>query len=216
MSTRRLFLCSVFFLHFGVASAQQTPKEIASSFLPPGTRMAEIQRFDPKTGNPIESNPAVLSGHFVSPESNDLVFAYMNASQEPQTRSLFVTVLHRSSEGYAIVFEKSFYERFLWVQDFATTGLKIVKLPGESVDSIAITTARGASLGAQTELYHWVDGVGMVNLMPSHPPAHQVAFILQRNQFALRLSFEKYPGERGVPQPMLYRWDGHQLARVDG
>lgn len=178
MSMCRMFLCSIFFLHFGVATAQQTPKEVASSFLPPGTRMAEIRRFDPKTGTAVESVPAVLSGHFVSPESNDLVCAYVNVSQDSQPKSLFVSVLHRSSEGYAIVFDKSFYERFLWVQDFATTGLKTLKLPGESVDSIAITTARGASLGAQTELYHWVDGVGTVNLMPSHPPAELRACLI--------------------------------------
>jgi len=52
--------------------------------------------------------------------------------------------------------------------------------------------------GAQTELYLWIDGIGMTNVMPSHPPAHQVSFMLQRNQFALKLSFEKYPGEKGV------------------
>ncbi|SRR6266478_3591800 len=198
MSMCRLFLCSLFSLLFGIANAQQTPKEVASSFLPPGTRMAELQRFDPKTGNPIETVPAVLSGHFVSPDSNDLAFAYVNASKDPQAKSLFVTVLHRLPEGYAIVFEKSFYQRFLRVQDFATTGLKTLRLPGELVDSIAITTARGASLGAQTELYLWIDGIGMTNVMPSHPPAHQVSFMLQRNQFALKLSFEKYPGEKGV------------------
>jgi hypothetical protein len=39
--------------------------------------------------------------------------------------------------------------------------------------------------------------------------------MLQHNEFALKLSFEKYPGEKGVPQPILYRWDGHQLTRGD-
>ena len=211
MRLSRLCLCVVIpLLSTAARAAQQTPNEVASSFLPPGTRMADLQRFDPKTGKQIESAPAVFAGHFVSPNSNDIVFAYVNTA--PETKSLFVTVLHRLPNGYAKVFEKSYYERYLWVQDFATVGLKILKLPGESVDSVAVSTARGASLGVQTELYHWIDGAGMVNMMPSHPPAHQIAFILENNQFMLKLSFEKYPGEKGVPQPLLYRWDGHQLA----
>ncbi len=196
-------------------ASQQTSNQVIASFLPPGTRLAELQRFDPKTGKSIESTPAILTGHFISPNSDDIAFAYFNASPDPQVKSLFVTVLHKIPDGHAIVFQKSFYERFLWVQDFSTVGLKILKLPGESTDSMAIATARGASLGVQTELYHWVDGVGMVNIMPSHPSAHHVSFISNDSQFSIKLSFEKYPGEKNVPQPILYRWDGHELARTN-
>jgi hypothetical protein len=206
------FLCIVIsVLPVTARAPQQTPKEVASSFLPPGTRMAEVQRFDPKTGKPIESVPAVFAGHFVSPTSNDIAFAYVNARQDPETKSLFVTVLHQLPNGYAKIFEKSYFESYLWVQDFETVGLKILRLPGESVDSVAVCTARGASLGFEAELYHWIDGNGMVNVMPSHPPAHQIAFLLKNNQFILKLSFEKYPGEKGAPPPLLYRWDGRKL-----
>jgi hypothetical protein len=92
--------------------------------------MAEMQRFDPKTGNPVESAPAVLSGHFVSSDSNDLVFAYVNASQDPQAKALFVTVLHRLPEGYAIVFEKSLY--FFPVQE---AGLRCLPVPQSPIPS---------------------------------------------------------------------------------
>ena len=193
-------------------AGQQTPYEIARSFLPPGTRMAELQHFDPKTGKSIEGAPAVFSGHFISPDSDDIAFAYVNTA--PETKSLFVGVLHRLSSGYVEVFNRSYYERYLWVQNFATVGFKILTLPGESVDSLSISTARGASLGVQTELYHWVDGAGMVNVMPSHPPAHQIAFFFKDNQFMLKLSFAKYPGEKGVRQPIVYRWDGRQMTRT--
>lgn len=118
-------------------------------------------------------------------------------------------------DGYAKVFEKSYYERFLWVQNFETVGLRILKLPGESADSLAIVTAWGASLGAQAEVYRWEDGIGMVNLMPSQPAAHRISFTLKNGQFLLELSFEKYPGEKGVTPPILYRWDGHQLTRAE-
>jgi len=211
MRGRKLFLCSIFILLSALATKAQTPAEVASSFLRPGTRLAELQRFDSKTGNAIQAVPAALSGHFVSPGSNDVVFAYANASQDPQSKCLFVAVAHKLDEGYSIVFEKSFYGRYLWVQDFATVGLRILKLPGGSNDSIAIATARGASLGVEAELYHWEDGVGMVNLMPSHIPAHQISYILEANKFMLKLSFEKYPGEKGVSQPIVYRWDGHEM-----
>ena len=41
-------------------AAQKKPTEVASLFLPPGTRIAELERFDPKTGKPTESLPAVI------------------------------------------------------------------------------------------------------------------------------------------------------------
>ncbi len=216
MKLSRLFPCVITLLISGSAHAtQHTPYEAASSFLPPGTRIADLQRFDPKTGKPTESTPAVFAGHFVSPNSSDIVFACINKSQDPETKSLFVIMLHKVSESYSVVFEKSYFERFLWVQDFNTVGLKILKLPGETVDSVAIATARGASLGVQVELYHWVDGLGMTNVMPSHPPAHQISFLSEDNHFTLKLSFEKYPGEKGAPQPMLFRWNGHQLTPLN-
>jgi hypothetical protein len=217
MKRRRVILVSQIILSLAVTcSAQQKPTDVASSFLSPGTRLAELERFDPSTGKPTQAVSAVITGHFVSPDSNDIVFAQVNTSQDPRAKSLFITVLHKLPSGYTNVFEKSYYQRYLWVQDFTTVGLKVLRLPGELIDSILISTARGASLGAQTELYHWVDGLGMVNVMPNHPPAHQVSFILGNNQFTLKLSFQKYPGEKGVPHPISYRWDGHKLARADG
>lgn len=207
------------FLFFPIVSAysgEQALNSVVARFLPPGTKLADLRRFDPKTGNSVESTSAILSGHFVSSSSSDLAFAYVNESEDPQSKSLFVTVLHQGPDGYAVVFEKSFYERFLWVQDFSTVGFKLLKLPGESKDSIVIATARGASLGLQTEIYHWEDGIGMVNIMPEHPSAHHISLLSSDSQFAVRLSFEKYPGEKGVPQPMIYRWNGHELARAAG
>lgn len=217
MNAKRLFFCTAFVLLSPlVCAAQQTVSEAATSFLPPGTRLAELERFDSNTGNLIEKVPAILTGHFVTSNSTDIVFAYTNTSQDPQAKSLFMTVLHKLPEGYTKVFEKSFYERFLWVQDFRTVGLKIVKMPGESTDSIMFITARGASLGAQVEIYHWANGLGMINVMQPHPSAHKVTFSSETNQFTLTLSFEKYPGEKGVPQPMLFKWDGKELAPSSG
>lgn len=207
-------LCLLFFV--ATCSAQSKASDVAASFLPPGTRLAALERFDSKTGKPIESLPAVLTGHFISPKSDDIVFAYVNKSTDSDVKALFVTVLHKVPEGYAKVFEKTYYERFLWVQDFVTVGLKTLRLPGKPTDSVAVATARGASLGVQVELYNWEDGLGMVNLMPSHPSAHRFSFIEEKEQFRVQLSFEKYRGEKGVPPPAIYRWDGRQLTRATG
>ncbi len=177
--------------------------------------MAVLQRFDAQTGKPIESIPAVLAGHLLSPQSDDIAMAYINIAPDPQAKSLFVTVLHKLPDGYVKVFEKSYYGKFLWVQNFETVGLKVLKLPGELTDSLVVVTARGASLGAQAELYRWEDGVGMVDLMPRHLPAHRVSFVLDKDHLLVKLSFEKYSGEKGVPPPILYRWDGHQLTRAE-
>jgi hypothetical protein len=196
--------------------AEQSAVQVASSFLPPGARMATVDRYDPKTGRTIESRPAVLDMHFVSENASDVVFAYTNTSQEPQARVLFIAILHKATNGYFKIFEKSYYESFLWSQDFATTGLRIVRLPGDSKDSVMVATARGASLGVQAELYRWEDGLGATNTMPSHPAAHRISLISEKDRFVLKLSFEKYPGEKGVPRPMLYRWDGRELKLNDG
>src|SRR6202158_1557632 len=170
--SRTLSVVFAFLLCSTTSAAQQNPRQIASSFPPPRTQMAQLDRFDSNTGKPIERTPAVLTGHFLSPKSEDMVLAYTNTADDPQTRSLFVAVLHKVDGGDSKGFDKSYYERFLWAQDFATVGLRILRLPGDQIDTIAVSTARGASLGVQTELYRWQDGVGMVNVMPSHPPAH--------------------------------------------
>ena len=213
MTTLRMLTLSISFLLPAAACfGQQKPSQIASAFLPPRTQIVTLNRFDPTTGKLIGSLPAVLTGHFLSQTSNDIVFAYVNEAKDPQVASVFVTMLHELSDGYAKVFEMTYCGRSLWVQDFATVGLKVFRLPGRSTDSVVIATARGASLGFQTEVYNWVDGFGLVNVMPTHPSAHHLSFTLENNQFLLELSFEKYPGEKGIPRPVVYRWDGHQLT----
>jgi hypothetical protein len=124
---------------------------------------------------------------------------------------LFISILHQTSKGYLKVFEKSYYESFLWAQDFATAGLKLIRLPGESRDALLVATAQGASLGAQAEIYRWDDSMGTVNIMPDHPRVHHISITTENGRFLLTLSFEKYPGELGVPRALVYRWDGHEL-----
>jgi hypothetical protein len=194
----------------------QKPVDTASTFLPPRTSFAMVEKFDSATGSPIEKHPAVFDGHFVSAGSNDIVFAYTNASPTTQSHALFMTVLHKLPDGYAKVFEKTYYDRFLWVQDFATVGIQVIKLPGQVTDSVVIATARGASLGAQVEIFTWQDGFGMVNVMPAHPSAHAVSLVRDKEQLSVRLSFEKYPGEKGVPTPMVFNWTGSAFKQNSG
>jgi len=212
MKVCHVVLLSLFSLLLPARSAdQRSPSEVALSFLPPGTQFAKLERTDSKTGKVIESRPAVLSGHLLSSTSNEIAFAYTNVSPGGEMKSLFVSVLHRLSDGYELVFEISYYGRYLWGQDFETMGLKTISFPGDRKECLAITTAVGASLGAQVEIYCWSDGLGMVNVMPGNGSVHRVAFLHDKDEFAVQLTFQRYPGEKGVPPPAVYRWDGTKM-----
>ena len=197
-----------------VCSAQDNPEEVAKAFLPPRAQFAEFVRSDPKTGETIQRSPAILSGHIVSQKSDDIVFAYQTRLQDPHIKSLFVALLHKAASGYAMVYEITYYNRYLWAQDFSTIGLKLVKLRGANAYCLAVTTAVGASLGATVEVLKWDDTQGLVNVMPANESAHHVSFVEDKEGLSVVLAFEKYPGEKGVRPPMSYRWDGRKFTSV--
>ena len=213
-SASALGMCVLVALSLPGTSTQEAVIRTASSFLSPGTRFSTLVRSDSHTGSTIASQPAVLAGHLLSPDSDDIVFASANESKDKNASTLFLTTLHKFPNGYAIIFQKSYYQRFLWGQDFRTVGLRLVRLPDDSTDSILVITARGASLGAQVELYRWQRGVGMTNIMPDHPMAHRVSIVEGKGQFILKLAFQQYAGQKGIPEPIVYRWDGRQMIRA--
>src|SRR5207253_5155116 len=79
---------------------QDKAEETARAFLPPGARIATLETFDPKTGQRTESAPAALSGHVLSANSNDIIVAYETTAEDIHSRSLFVTLLHKTKSGY--------------------------------------------------------------------------------------------------------------------
>ena len=93
-------------------------------------------------------------------------------------------------------------------------GLKLVPLRGTDAYCLAVTTGVGACLGATVEVLKWDDTQGLMNVMPANESAHHVSFVEGKEGLSVRLSFEKYPGEKGVQPPILYRWDGRRFTNV--
>jgi hypothetical protein len=189
--------------------AQQTPELVAKGFLPPGTEIAQLRKLDPESKQ-VKSVPAIVTGHVVSAESSDIVFAYMNPAGESYDKSLFIGLLHRRDSAYVKIYEMTYYGRILLVHD----ALRLLRLPRDSRDSIVLFSGIGASLGGEVQVFRWNDSWGLVNVMPNNGGVHHVSFVEDKEGLSVRLSFEKYPGEKGVQPPSLYRWDGRKFMKV--
>ena len=157
MSVRRVayFLACCLFLR-GICTAQSgTPAEVASLFLPPNTRLAELVTIAPKTFKPVKSEAAILRGHIVTPASNDIVLAYYTPPSAPDhDKALFVAFLHETPAGYVKLYELTYYGRLL-MRDVSMPGIKLLRLSGNGRDSVAIYTGIGASLGGQVQVFQW-------------------------------------------------------------
>ncbi len=198
--------------HPSVCAAQEGAVELAKQFLPPKAGLAQFEKFDPKSGEFIERNPAVLTGHIVSEKSKDIVFAYYSKASDMPTKSLFVDLLHETKSGYVKLSEFSYYGRFLWVQDFSTIGLRLLPVGKGGRESIGIITSMGASLGAQLQVFQWDDTFGLLNTMPERLSAYDFSFFAESGRLRIVLSFEKYPGEKGARVPIAYQWEGKKFV----
>jgi len=194
-------------------SAQEDVGKIVRRFLPPGADLVEFVKANPRTGKIVQRSLAVLSGHIAGPKSRDIVFAYHTNLKEVEGRPLFVALLHKTDSGYVKIFEKTYYNRYLWAQDFSTVGLKLLSVPANQQQLLAVTTAIGASLGATVEVLAWDDVDGLVNTMPGNNSVRHVLFSEDKPVLLVTLSFEKYPREQGVPPPQVYRWDGRRFVK---
>ncbi len=207
-----LFSPLLFLLLPGVCRAQapSAAATVAKRFLPPKARMAEITGLDPKTGKPGATRLAVLSGHIVSPTADDIVFSYYTAAPDLPAGSLFIVLLHKTDSGYVKLAEFSYYaNRFL-----SADGFRLLRPPREGRDLIAVYTGVGASLGGQVRIFRWDSDWGLVNAMPENGSVHGVLFIGGEEEFAVRLIFEKYQGEKGAPPALRFRWDGKKFAKA--
>lgn len=190
---------------------QSRPVEIASRFLPPGAEIGNIYKINPATGKRGDQSPAVLVAHVISASSNDLVLAYYSPASSPGLdRSLFVDLLHEGKTGYVKVWEGSYYGHILLVPD----ALRVLKLPGEKRDAVGLISGRGASIGGQLQILRWDATWGFVNVMPENGPAHGFSLNEDSGKLTVTVSFEKYPGEKGVPPPIMFRWDGSRFVKV--
>ena len=189
--------------------AQETPEFVAKYFLPPRTQIAQLRKLDPESKQ-VKSVPAIVTGHIVSAESSDIVFAYMNPAAESYDKSLFISLLHGGNSGYVKIYEMTYYGRILLTHD----ALGLLRLPGDSRDSIVLFSGIGASLGGELQVFRWTDPWGLVNVMPNNGGVHGFSFVEGKDGLKVVLSTEKYLGEKGVPPPVSYRWDGRKFVNV--
>lgn len=202
-----------YLLLVGAICAQQSAYDVARTFLPPQGEMAELVTYDPSTGEPIERRPAVLMGQIASSDVKDIVFAYYTRVADLGWKSLFVAILHKTDSGYVKLSEVVYPNRVLWVQEFATNGLNVLRLPGRDTDSISMITSSGASLGGQLEIFNWDSDWGLKNVMPGNTSVRHFGFKENKESLTITLSFERYPGEEGVPPPIVYKWCGDEFVK---
>lgn len=201
-------------LALGSVPSQPEVISVVKKFLPPNTQLATLEAYDSQTGKAKTRRPAVLSGQLIRGSSNDVVFAYYSTIPDLGTKTLYVSVLHKTGTEYVKLCELSYYNRVLWVQDFKTVGLRLIQLPGDSVDSILVMSGIGASLGAQVQIFQWRDGLGLIDVMPHNNSVRSLSLKQEKGEFGIILSFSKYPGEPGTPPPVRYTWDGESFQKA--
>ena len=188
--------------------------DVAKSFLPPGSRMVQLEKYDPKTGKVTGSEPAAIACHILSPESDDIIFAYETPEGDAHNKVLFVDLLHKSEQRYVKLQELSYYGEHLWTQDFATIGLKLIHPPESRTDAVAVMTGIGAALGGQLQVFKWDPDFGLRDVMPENGSVKKFYFTQEKNGVRIRLSFERYPGDREAPAAIIYLWDGKNASKV--
>ena len=204
-----VFLCS------GICVAQEDDAlSVARTFLPPNSAIATLNTYDPAEGRVVGSPPAVFRAHILTGKSNDIVFAYRTGEGDSYHNSMFICLLHRTHSGYVKLFELTYYGKMLWSQDFRTVGLQMVTAPGSSTEMIAVTTAIGASLGGRLEIFKWDSDQGLINLMPGNGGLHHLTFSQDKGGFTVSLGFAKYEGEKGAPEPVVFKWTAGSFAKV--
>ncbi len=194
-----------------LGAEQQDLLRVVNRFLPAGGRLVNLEKFDAKSGKLLAHDPAILSGSIVARNSKDIVFAYETEAMDLGTRFLFFTLLHKDDSGYVKVFELTYSNQFLWVQDFSTVGFQLVRLSGTQKDYVLIATAVGASLGASVQVFGWDNDFGLTNLFPPNSGVRYFQLGQDGNLQFCELRFEKYVGEKeALPRKRLF-WDGSRF-----
>ncbi len=187
------------------------PVAVARRFLPPGSKMAQDYLYDFRAGHISRRWPAVLTGHILSPDADDIVFAYYTfKGQRYMEKTLFLALLHHATGGYELVYTLSYRDQFL----FSPHALWIVKLRGLPNEAVIIATAMGAALGARIEVFVWREGKGWLNIFPPNGSVSYFYLFRRPSGLMVALSSFRHPGLNVSPPPEWFQWDGKKFVRI--
>lgn len=208
-----VFVSSLVFAVRTVRSADASapdPTSVARSFLPPNCQLASLYTFDYAIGREKSRWPAVLTGHILSTDSPDIVFAYYCPQIHVFEKTLFLDVLHEVSGNYEKVYEITYRARVL----FVPRAIRLIRLQGIDTDAVTVVTAMGAALGGQLEIFVWRDPWGWQNIFPANGSVHYFYFFDGVDGFRVALSFSHQRGLNVSPPPKWYRWDGKRFVET--
>jgi hypothetical protein len=197
----------------GQASGED-PVAVARRFLPPDTELAEDYMYDYSADRVGARWPAVLTGHIVGSDSQDIVFAYYSPRIHVLEKTLFLDVLHRVGEQYEKVYEVSYRSQLL----LSPTAMRLVHLAGAPTDAVSVFVGIGASLGGHLDVFLWRDVWGWENVFPPNGSMHYLYFFPSQTGSEIALSSARQLGKGGFPAPdpppLWFRWDGKQFVKI--
>jgi hypothetical protein len=183
----------------------ETPREVARRFLPPNTQLAEVYTFDYQSGHVSSRSPAVLTGHIMSPESEDIVFAYYSPRVDAVEKTLFVTLLHPSSSVYRKAYEVAYHAEVLLVP----SAMQVFHLDGLTTDVFSVIHGRGAAVGGEVNVFRWDPLTGLKNLFPANGSVNYFAITQDGGHVKVRLGYGKAIKQGPFQQ---YVWNGRQFV----
>ncbi|MGH9451731.1 MAG: hypothetical protein ACRD11_14535 [Terriglobia bacterium] len=186
------------------------PVAVARSFLPPHTQLGTLYTFDYRTLSYGPDYPAVLTGHIVSPSSNDIVFAYYSPRPNVMPKTLFVTLLHPNAGVYQKIYELSYRPQILLVSN----AIRIVHLRNVPTDGVAVIAGIGAALGGHLQVFVWRDPWGWQNIFPPNGGMHYFYFFPKPAGLEVALTYVNHPGLNVSPPPFWYRWNGKRFVKI--
>jgi hypothetical protein len=186
----------------------ETPREVARHFLPPNTQLAELYTFDYSSGHVSSRSPAILTGHIISPESDDVVLAYYSPRVDAVDKTLFITLLHRTSSGYQKAYEVAYYSEVLLVP----SAMQVFHLDSLATDVFSVIHGRGAAAGGEIDVFRWDPLGGLKDLFPANGSVNYFSIVQERGHVKVRLGFGKAMNEGPFQQ---YVWNGRQFVKSE-
>lgn len=208
--TRPLLILSLGLWLGGTLRAQgRSAVEVARRFLVPNTQLEELYTFDYSAGRVSSRCPAVLTGHILSADSDDVVFAYYSPHISVLEKTLFITLLHRTSSGYEKEYELAYRSHVLLVP----SAMRILRLGGQTRDVAAVMHGIGAALGGQIDVFRWEEPAGWRNIFPANGSVHYFTILQDHGRVRVRLGYGKSI-DAATPPPVEYVWNGKEFAKA--
>lgn len=190
-------------------SVSPDPVAVARSFLPPNTQLAQLYRIEYSPHWTVERRPAVVAGHVLRSDSDDIVCAYYSPQIHTMAKTLFLDLLTRTPSGYEKVYEVSYRSEVLLIPN----AIRILRLKGVETDAISIVVGMGAALGGHLHVLVWRDPWGWQDIFPRNSTGYTY-FFPQESGLLITLSTAKHPGLNVSPAPVWFRWNGESFVKV--